>query len=220
MSLSSSSQQQQPPQHFMMSHSVYESAESSFSNSNHNNTQLMTRSHNYSSSAPATNNNNNHSALSTNNDQNNNPNNNNPSNANVNLNPSNSLHEVVDASSGTMESISNSRRDFFQEIRNGGGHWSQLLRQVVLTPPAHLRNPGEDMNDSTTPDEEMNNGNPSLPVIPLQILGGSENGHFAYVGLMNSDINGWIAVGYLQPGDVILDIQGQQVRWDRNKYNN
>jgi len=100
----------------------------------------------------------------------------------------------------------NARRDFFEEIRNGGGHWSQLLRQVILSPPPISRD-HTGKGDEVQIAEDIQNEN-----IPLQIAGGSENGQFTYIGDLNSDINGWIKVGYLQPGDIILDIQGQQVR--------
>lgn len=107
------------------------------------------------------------------------------------------------------------QRDLFEEIRNGGGHWSQLLRQVVLTSP-------EDFNTGTpsTPGGKEDHGDGELGmngdesgnnVVPLQVVGGSENGQFVYVGITNGDINRWITVGYLQPGDIILEIQGQQV---------
>lgn len=88
------------------------------------------------------------------------------------------------------------RRDLFEEIRNGGGHWSQLLRQVVLRPP-----------EGSEDKDEL--------IVPLNIEGGSENGKFAGVGQVTPELGSWIAVGYLQPGDIILDIQGQQVREQR-----
>ncbi len=85
------------------------------------------------------------------------------------------------------------RRDLFEEIRNGGGHWSQLLRQVFLRLPENVAK------------EEKEEGP------PLDIDGGSENGQFAYVGEVSQDIGAWIDFGSLQPGDIILDVQGQQV---------
>ncbi|CAG7721513.1 unnamed protein product [Allacma fusca] len=101
------------------------------------------------------------------------------------------------------------RREYFEEIRNGGGHWSHLLRQVVLTPPPVINQDNRFSKDDATNDSSEGPG--SYAVIPLQVLGGSENGQFAFIGHLNNDINAWIAVGYLQPGDVILEIQKQQV---------
>jgi len=167
---------------------------------NHNsNTQLLNPSLNYQSSV--VNNNHTHPINNTSNHISNNDQNNNP----------NSLlrrHRLTtnDISSpgsdlGLGHEDAENRRDLFADIRNGGGHWSQLLRQVVLSCPPHFANMAPGQSDPMP-----------LPTVPLQIQGGSENGHFAVVGHMNPDISQWIAVGYLQPGDVLLDIQGQQVR--------
>ncbi|CAL8105229.1 unnamed protein product [Orchesella dallaii] len=135
-------------------------------------------------------------------------NNNNPNN-NPN-DPNNNSGSMDESNGGDMM---NNSRDLFEDIRNGGGHWSRLLRQVVLTPP----NLEEFMKDD--PMMGMDGGNngdnsgsgTSNTMVPLQIVGGSENGQFVYVGITNQDINRWITVGYLQPGDIILEIQGQQV---------
>ena len=123
----------------------------------------------------------------------------------LNVSSFNSNSEVNDQNNNSHNDggDSQNRREYFEEIRNGGGHWSHLLRQVVLTPPA---------SDNRLTKEDCNaDGTVPLTVIPLQILGGSENGQFTYVGHLNNDINSWISVGYLQTGDVILEIQKQQV---------
>jgi len=124
----------------------------------------------------------NHSLLNSSNDQNNNSN-----NANEIQGPPRNL-------------LPPERRDLFEELRNGGGHWSQLLRQVILHLPSDRDLPPDDKLDD-----------PESHIIPIEVDGGSENGQFVYVGQVNSDINSWIAVGYLQSGDLILDIHGQQV---------
>lgn len=56
-------------------------------------------------------------------------------------------------------------------------------------------------------DEDGDDGGPP----PLDIDGGSENGQFAYVGEVTGEIDAWIDFGSLQSGDIILDVQGQQV---------
>lgn len=147
------------------------------------------------------------------------------------------------------QNVHQNQRDLFEDLRNGGGHWSQLLRQVVLTPPPQQQPGGSsgDAADSSSPKCEKGGGeggelegssesnttsqqngtdmgqqestenpdnlcsNTGSHVVPLQIVGGSENGQFVYVGITTQDINRWITVGYLQPGDIILEIQGQQV---------
>lgn len=142
--------------------------------------------------------------------------NNNPDDPNNNGNGGDGHMDDMDTNGGdvlmTLSSGNGLQRDLFEEIRNGGGHWSQLLRQVVLTPPAN-----EDFSMSKDEVDEgdggENSGSSSAKnhVVPLQIVGGSENGQFVYVGITNQDINRWITVGYLQPGDILLEIQGQQV---------
>lgn len=157
----------------------------------HSSTQIQNRSLNYQS--PLVRNNQTTAATNTN-DQNNNPN-------NIVTNNVNGTNQ--DAAFPAAQVNSSNGRDLFSEIRNGGGHWSQLLRQVVLSSPSQAQ-PEKTGTDRTS--------ETPLPLIPLQVQGGSENGQFAVVGQTNPDINQWIAVGYLQQGDILLEVQGQQVR--------
>ncbi|XP_035704897.1 membrane-associated guanylate kinase, WW and PDZ domain-containing protein 3 isoform X2 [Folsomia candida] len=119
---------------------------------------------------------------------------------------------------GPPPSRPNPNRDLFEEIRNGGGHWSQLLRQVFLRlppPPPPPPPQSQDLNSTSSiakesrveGDEDGDDGGPP----PLDIDGGSENGQFAYVGEVTGEIDAWIDFGSLQSGDIILDVQGQQV---------
>lgn len=110
-----------------------------------------------------------------------------------------------------IRDLPDSRRDLFEEIRNGGGHWSQLMRQVVLQLPSSSSSSADNPAGGSSAPKDDKDSESESQLIPLDIDGGSENGQFAYVGQVTHDINAWIAVGYLQPGDILLDILGQQV---------